>query len=128
MKGLTAMLGLNEEEGFDFGRIPVCCSNSLGIMDASNFYKWWTPWREKIGLPGFEFHSLRHTQGTRLVNDNVAIPKVSYRLGHADITTTERFYLHAEYENDRCCSDAIARMISKEEPKHDGNIISIEVA
>lgn len=42
----------------------------------------------------FNFHSLRHTHATKLVEAGVPIKAIQTRLGHADITTTLQTYTH----------------------------------
>lgn len=40
------------------------------------------------------FHSLRHTHASLLLYDRIAIPYISKRLGHQDVNTTIKIYLH----------------------------------
>lgn len=50
----------------------------------------------KAGLdPAPTFHDLRHTHASALIAQGWDIESVSARLGHADITTTQRIYAHA---------------------------------
>lgn len=41
------------------------------------------------------FHNLRHSHGSGLINAGWDIEEVSARLGHADVSTTMRAYIHA---------------------------------
>ncbi len=45
--------------------------------------------------PAPTFHDLRHSHASRLIADGWDIESVSARLGHRDITTTQRIYVHA---------------------------------
>lgn len=47
-----------------------------------------------LGIP-FNFHSLRHTHATRLIENGANIKDVQLRLGHANIETTLNTYTHA---------------------------------
>ena len=47
----------------------------------------------KLNIP-FNFHSLRHTHATMLIENGADIKDVQERLGHADITTTMNTYVH----------------------------------
>jgi integrase len=45
--------------------------------------------------PAPTFHDLRHSHASALIAQGWDIESVSARLGHADITTTQRIYVHA---------------------------------
>ena len=63
-------------------------------MHPSTISKWFVKFVEQIGLPVINFHGLRHTNATLLIAQNIEVPIVSARLGHAQITTTLNFYVH----------------------------------
>lgn len=66
----------------------------------------WCVAREAMGLtndPEFVIHCLRHTFGSRLVQRGVSLRAVQVLLGHAKITTTER-YAHLD-------TDALERAV-----------------
>ncbi len=50
--------------------------------------------RDAAGLDPLRFHDLRHTYGSLLVAGGIDLPSVKAAMGHARISTTER-YLHA---------------------------------
>lgn len=52
---------------------------------------------ERAGLatPPPTFHDLRHSHASALIAAGMDIESVSARLGHADISTTQRIYVHA---------------------------------
>ena len=49
--------------------------------------------QEKLGLPTFGWHRLRHTFATNYLRQGGDIVRLSMVLGHTQITTTQR-YLH----------------------------------
>lgn len=50
--------------------------------------------RKELGINNFDFHSLRHTHATMLIEAGADIKDVSLRLGHANIETTLQIYTH----------------------------------
>jgi integrase len=50
--------------------------------------------QEKAGISHVQFHDLRHTFATRLVQSGCDLYKVSKLLGHRDIKTTQRYAHH----------------------------------
>lgn len=65
--------------------------------------KWSRRWRAAVlaaGLEGVKIHDLRHTYASWLLQAGVSIAEVSKLLGHASITTTERYAHLAETPSD----------------------------
>jgi integrase len=55
--------------------------------------------RDAAGLDPLRFHDLRHTYGSLLVAGGIDLPSVKAAMGHARISTTER-YLHARHASE----------------------------
>lgn len=90
----------------DAGR-TICCTQSGGIMRPSQASRAFSELRDRIGLPsGTSFHTLRHTHATRLLVSGVDMRTVQERLGHADVNTTLRLYMHVLPGRDRAAADA----------------------
>lgn len=53
------------------------------------------------GFEGYTFHSLRHTFATRGIESGFDVKSLSEILGHSDITTTLRCYVHPSVEQKR---------------------------
>ena len=53
---------------------------------------------KKAGVPVISVHGLRHTHASILLFNGVSIASVARRLGHADMTTTQKVYLHIVQE------------------------------
>lgn len=49
---------------------------------------------EKLNLKRITFHALRHTHASYLINNGIDVAYVSERLGHSNISVTERTYFH----------------------------------
>lgn len=48
----------------------------------------------KLNFPEFDFHSLRHTHATLLVENGAPPMYVQHRLGHKNLNVTMKYYLH----------------------------------
>jgi integrase len=61
----------------------------------------WIPARIAAGLPELNFHDLKHTAGTALLDEGIGIKTAQTRLGHASPRTTLAVYAQATAEADR---------------------------
>lgn len=64
-------------------------------------------------LPEVNFHGLRHTSATLLINQGVDISTVSKRLGHAKTSTTMDIYSHSLQKADFEASDKLDNLFNK---------------
>lgn len=71
-------------------------TNRLGsfVHPNSLYTAYFKPLRDRVGLPDFHFHDLRHTYATLALLNGVPVKVVSETLGHKDIATTLRTYAH----------------------------------
>lgn len=61
-----------------------------------------TAWRRKRGLAGaadLRFHDNRHSAASRLIRQTGNLKAAQKLLGHADISTTARFYAHVDMDD-----------------------------
>ena len=56
---------------------------------------------ERLGLPHVNFHGLRHTFATRLIENGADYKTVSELLGHASVNITLNLYVHPQMEQKR---------------------------
>ncbi|MCL2190156.1 MAG: site-specific integrase [Defluviitaleaceae bacterium] len=68
---------------------------------------WLRKWLRANGLPHITFHQLRHTHITLLIANDVDIPTVSKRAGHAKIATTLNVYTHAIKSRDTAAANML---------------------
>ncbi|GAB6093167.1 site-specific integrase [Furfurilactobacillus curtus] len=64
------------------------------------------------GVPAISVHALRHTHASLLLYAGVSLASVSRRLGHANMTTTQKVYLHVIQELENVDNDKIMRYLS----------------
>ena len=62
---------------------------------------------KRCGIHHRGFHALRHTFATRYIENGADIKSISEMLGHADIKTTLKLYVHPSLESKRRCIQQI---------------------
>jgi integrase len=67
----------------------------------------WLPARAAARLPSLNFHDLKHTAGTALLDEGINIKTAQARLGHANPKTTVAFYAQATAQADREAADRL---------------------
>ena len=67
---------------------------------------------DNIGIKPITVHGLRHTHASVLLSGGVSVASVSMRLGHSNITTTQKVYLHVIKELEAQDTDVIIREMS----------------
>ena len=74
-------------------RLPLVCQFDNGrMLKETNFRLCAKKIQNILGID-FEYHCLRRTHATKLVEADVGAKAVQYRLGHKRITTTLKFYV-----------------------------------
>ena len=81
-------------------------------MHPSTPTHWFPDFLERNNLPRHTFHSLRHTSATLLLSSGTNIKNVASRLGHTQLSTTNR-YLHAVEEIDVLAAKTFDEIIKK---------------
>ena len=66
--------------------------------------------RQELGIP-FNFHSLRHTHATTLIENGVTAKAVQARLGHANISTTLDEYTHNTLKQEENAVDVFEAVV-----------------
>lgn len=66
-----------------------------------------------LGIPLISLHGLRHTHASVLLFAGVSIASVSRRLGHSNMTTTQKVYLHIIQELENQDMDLMMRSLSR---------------
>ena len=66
----------------------------------------------RAGINDFHFHDLRHDFASRLIRNGVDLNTVKELMGHASITTTQR-YLHSQAKEKRQAVEGLAGQVKK---------------
>jgi integrase len=94
------------------GSNKLFTTNEGADMHPDTPTSWFPKFLKKHKLPHMNFHGLRHTAATILINKGVNIKAVSARLGHARTSTTVDIYAKALRKADKVCSDVMDNIIS----------------
>lgn len=73
---------------------------------------WWQDFLKRRKLPHVKFHALRHSNATLLLSSGENIKAVASRLGHRQLSTTNR-YVHALHSADKAAADTFQGMFGK---------------
>lgn len=89
---------INEKKELDSSGTPInmVCRKEDGSYLQSRSQQWTnTVIHNELGIKDYDYHSLRHTHATILLEENAPIKSVQERLGHKTIKETLEIYSHA---------------------------------
>ena len=69
-------------------------SSNGNMLDPDNLHHHFRGILQKLNLEQLKFHAIRHTFASRSIEQGVDVSTVSGILGHSNVTTTTRFYVH----------------------------------
>lgn len=72
--------------------------------------------REAVGMEHVNFHDLRHSCASILINAGVDLYTVSQILGHGSVSTTQR-YAHLQVDRQRAALDKLGALVQKSKRK-----------
>lgn len=75
-------------------RVNLICIAENGEYTSTDSFKYCSRIIHKELLLAFDYHSLRHTHATLLIESGADIKDVQERLGHTNIQTTLQTYVH----------------------------------
>lgn len=87
-------------------------SDNGKLLNPESITDWFSKFIKKNNLDKITVHGLRHTHATLLASNNMDIPTLSARLGHADTNITNQYYLHSISSRDKIASDKIQQILS----------------
>ena len=75
-------------------RVRMVCIAENGQYTSTDSFKFCSRVIHKELLLAFDYHSLRHTHATLLIENGADVKDVQARLGHTNIETTLQTYVH----------------------------------
>lgn len=96
--------------GFHDDGFVVCQENGKHYMPDSMTQKWERFMTAK-GLPHVRLHDLRHSCATAMISAGVDAVTVKDTLGHSDVTTTMKFYVHSTPAMNKRAADTMDKVI-----------------
>ena len=94
-------------------RVKLICINENGEYTSTDSFKYCSRIIHKELLLAFDYHSLRHTHATLLIEAGANVKNVQTRLGHTNIQTTLQTYVH---DTEKMANDSVEifeRAVSK---------------
>jgi len=88
-------------------------------MHVDTISSWFPKFLKRHNLEHINFHAIRHTAATLLINQGLNVKALSARLGHANTSTTMNIYAHALQSADKQAADIMDNIISR---KRESNI------
>lgn len=82
-------------------------------MQPAALERTWYSIRDKAGIPGYGFHSLRHTYASLALSAGMALELVSENLGHKSPAFTKRVYAEYMLGAKRAGADVMSGVIAK---------------
>jgi integrase len=102
---LTLGRGLNESDAF-------LVSDPLGRpLHPNTFTRYFKLLVKRLGLPSIRLHDVRHTYAVAARRAGITTKVISRRLGHSDITITQRIYDHVMEIDDVEAAETTARFV-----------------
>ena len=83
---------------------------------------WFQNFLKRNGMSHIKFHALRHTSATILLTNGTNIKTISNRLGHSNLSTTNR-YVHAMLEADIAAAETLEQKLNFEKGTIMGQIL-----
>lgn len=89
----------------------VVCKEDGAPYRPDSLTQKWERFTKRNNLPHIKLHGMRHTNATSMIQAGVSAAVVKDRLGHADVATTMRYYVHPLPEMNQAAAEKIDALL-----------------
>ena len=111
---LSRLIPVYKFLGEKYNRINLVCVNEYGKYVSSDSFKYCSRIIHHELQLAFDYHSLRHTHATILIESGANVKNVQARLGHEDIATTLQTYVHNTKKMDNETVDIFEKITTEQ--------------
>ena len=118
--GKRVLLALTAaKEAYDEAKLdPAFCDSGLVVCQKNgkpykpdSMTQKWTRFMRAKGLPHIRLHDLRHSCATAMIDAGIDAVTVKDTLGHADVSTTMKFYVHSTPDRNKRAAETMDKLI-----------------
>mgnify|MGYP001850695115 CR=1 FL=1 len=109
---ITRIVPIQKCISTNHAQLKFVCLDENGIHSTTDTFKYAARVIQKIIQTPFDFHSLRHSHATLLIENGVSPKAVQQRLGHRSIVTTLQTYVKATEHMQQEAADAFEEIMS----------------
>lgn len=103
-----------QQNGLEFNEDSLLfTTNTCNKLDKSNFTRAWKRYLKRMNIDYKKFHATRHTFASILFKNGATISDVKSILGHSNIRTTEKIYIHIFPETKKAASNKLNYLLSE---------------
>ena len=112
-KDIVRIVGIPKGISVGLPRVKMLCVDENGDYTSTDSFKYAARIIHHELKITFDYHTLRHTHATMLIEAGVSPKAVQHRLGHKNIETTLQTYVHATDDLQQDAIDKFEQIINK---------------
>lgn len=109
---ITRIMSIPKAIESSYPRIKLICISENGEYTSTDSFKYCSRVIHNQLMLAFDYHSLRHTHATLLIQNGVSPKTVQDRLGHKNIETTLQTYVHTTQVMENAAVDVFEKVVN----------------